>query len=374
MSEAIYFSRFFPSTDRGGGSRRMMQIYENLQNILPGIHLITSARGDMITPEMNQAINKRIKRHDSLIYRYLSGGMRKWGIEHRRLVHRLRDISKIWAGSLNKLKDPDIVIMDDPIYYLPLFKKLRERRIPVISVCHNIETLVENQTSGQWMMELFRQELEILSQSILVITISREEDVLLTNMGIRTSYVPYYPVGPIYKRLLAVRENRKHTSKENFLTMGTAFNLPTRCGMANVADYWYENHLEKTAGKLIVAGFGSDVHFPAASYGDAIDFRGALANQAMDALLSHIRAMLCYQEKGAGALTRICEMLIAAVPVLASTHAARSYHNMDGVIEFRTLDDMKDMIHKETIVREEIPLPPKPDMSCLAREIQAALT
>jgi len=351
----------------------MMQIYDNLHHILPGIHLITSARGDMITPDMNKAINNRIKHHDSFIYRYLSGDIRKWGVEHRRMVHRLRDISKIWAGSLNKLKDPNMVIMDDPIYFLPLFKKLRERRIPVISVCHNIETLVENQTSSQWMMELFRQEMEILSQSVLVITISREEDVLLNNLGVRTLYFPYYPVDPIYKRLISVRENRKHTSKENILSMGTAFNLPTRRGMATVADYWHKNHLDKTAGKLIVAGFGSDVHFPAASYGDAIDFRGALADQEMDALLSRIKAVLCHQGKGAGSLTRICEMLIAGIPILANSHAARSYYHMIGVHEFRELAGLPEALQRLDTIHDEIPIPSPPDTACLSRKIREML-
>jgi len=33
---------------------------------------------------------------------------------------------------------------------------------------------------------------------------------------------------------------------------------------------------------------------------------------------------------GSGALTRICEMLCAGVPVLANTYTALSYYNMKG--------------------------------------------
>ncbi len=40
-SQAIYYSRFKPTYDLGGGSRRMMQIYELLARIIPELRLVT---------------------------------------------------------------------------------------------------------------------------------------------------------------------------------------------------------------------------------------------------------------------------------------------------------------------------------------------
>lgn len=373
MSKAVYFSRFLPSINMGGGSRRMMQIYEGLKIIIPGLHLITSARGDMISAEMNDRINKRNKRNEHLFFMRLSGGLQKWGEEHRKMVYRLRKISEVWMESLRELPALHAAVIDDPIYFLPVFKKLRKFRIPVIAVCHNLETIVADQTENKWAFSLFRDELEILSQCRLVVTISREEDVLLKNLGIRTVYFPYYPVTPICDRLLAIREKRRTTAKESILMAGTTNNLPTRYGMRQAAAYWHQNHLEKTYGKLMMAGYRSEVHLESAPYGDSVDLRGTLTNEQMDDLLSRIKALLAYQESGAGALTRICEMLIAGVPVLANAHAARSYYNLNGVIEFRELDALGEALHRVDMMEGEVTLPSAPDLSYLFRKIQEIL-
>jgi len=60
--------------------------------------------------------------------------------------------------------------------------------------------------------------------------------------------------------------------------------------------------------------------------------------------MSSVKALLCYQNSGSGALTRICEMLIAGVPVIANSHAARSFYNKKGLIEFSVLEDIDSVL------------------------------
>ena len=58
----------------------------------------------------------------------------------------------------------------------------------------------------------------------------------------------------------------------------------------------------------------------------------------MDALVK-AKAVICYQVSGPGALTRIAEMLVANVPVMGNSHALRSYYNINGVIEFDSIEE-----------------------------------
>ena len=61
---------------------------------------------------------------------------------------------------------------------------------------------------------------------------------------------------------------------------------------------------------------------------------GPLSNEAFDEQLASVGSIIIYQGKESGALTRINEALVAGVNVVANQYAARSYRNLDGVVEF----------------------------------------
>ena len=101
-----------------------------------------------------------------------------------------------------------------------------------------------------------------------------------------------------------------------------------------------------------------------------IAFLGSLSNEQLDSILCRVKACLCYQERGAGALTKICEMLVAGVPVAANTVAARSYHGMAGVFEFNCLDALRSTLEQLDAAPGEIPAPEQPDSTRLLNAIK----
>ena len=373
MSKVIYFSRLLPQEDKGGGSRRLLQIQEFLKRIHPQVELVHPWRSDLIPVEKMKQINTRSREKSFHSFPLPGMFINKWSEEHRGMIYRFREYCRVWLRSVPDLEKLDLAVMDDPIYFLPLFKKLIRRRVPVIAVCHNIESVVPGQVKKDRARELLEKELELLSQCRLVITISREEDVILRNFGITSRYMPYYPVESIQKRLLAIREKRRFTSKEDILMVGTSKNLPTREGMMRAASYWNEKRLEKAAGKLIVGGFFSEEYLASMPVGDSVEYHGTFSSEELDGVMEKVKACLCYQESGAGALTRICEMLTAGVPVLANTHAARSYYNMKGVYEFRELEELEEALKQIDAFAGEVPLPPAPDLSSLETAMKKIL-
>ena len=360
----IYFTRFMPSVNFGGGCRRMMQIWEALKRFYEDSEVVSAQRKNLISQDALSRIRQN-SRGDS---RY-----QQWSEKRRQYVYYLEEISREWSRITEKFASSKLAIIDDPIYFIPLFEEIKKLNIPIISVCHNLETLSPEQVDTNSVSSFLKREIDLLAQSDLVITISREETFLLHNLRIKTFFLPYYPVDSILKRLQNVRCKRKNTEKNGILLLGNALNLQTMQGMEAVISFWQSSGLFRKQGKLIVAGYGTDQNLKNDYDGNAIEFLGTLPNDEFDRLLTRVKACLCFQESGSGALTRICEMLIAAVPVLANSHATRSYYNMDGVIEFYDLKDIGETCRKISFLYDNIPIPEPPGSKDFHRKIASLL-
>ena len=125
-----------------------------------------------------------------------------WRKNRRHAVFRLRNIARHWAMLMEREQPVRLVLMDDPLYFAPLAEILFKRRIPVIAVCHNIESLVASNVSSDHRMDLFKLESDLLAQCSTVMTISREDTILLNNFNDANNaeYFPYYPVEDIRQR------------------------------------------------------------------------------------------------------------------------------------------------------------------------------
>jgi len=328
--QIIYFSRFHPMSNAGGGCRRTAQI----------VGALKSLDFAFISSRDHTHDYKKLPEYSAYLQ---EGGLSEdyinnWDSNRQEDVAFMHFVSWSWS---NKLKDSDclkLALVDDPLYFSPLVKYLSSKGVPVIGLCQNIETLSRSQIGATGQRELLDYELDCISDCSLVVTISREETVFLTNLDISAFYYPYFPVDDIRDRMLSLREKRKNREKEGFLLVGTANNAPTMKGMQEVMQRWSSINKSTDCGRLYVAGYGSE---PLKDFADGKDviFRGALSNEKLDALLANIKACVVYQKDGSGALTKICEFLLAGIPVLANSHSARSYYNLPGVIEFFDLND-----------------------------------
>lgn len=362
-----YFTRFFPSPGRGGGSRRMLQIQGALESLPAELEVVSSQRLDYLGEDGLRRIDADLA---------LSGPIAEsplWSEPRRHPVSRLRAIAEAWSLTVGSLDDLSLAVLDDPIYFTPLLDRLRGTGVPVVAVCHNLETLAPEQVVPDKPRTLFNKELDALSACDLVITISREETFLLRNLGIPCIFFPYYPVESIRSRLLRVREKRRATAKKGILLLGSAANAQNAQGMIRVVEFWTERFPPFASGGLIVAGYGTETLSSRTRGRPGIEFLGSLEDAALDEILSRVRACLCYQETGAGALTRICEALIAGVPVLANGHAARSYYDREGVRMFPDLDGLAEGLRRLEASDGGVLLPDPPDASELLSKLRGIL-
>lgn len=347
--QILFFSRFHPSSGHGG-CRRTSQVLSALNVFNLGFLCYED-----FTFLHNELYSKFINRScsvshilNSLTKRQMTNGLySKWSPLLRDYLLSLNYIASKWSKCLSKLSNLRLVIVDDPIYFEPVVRQCSKLGLKVVAHCHNIETLSAPQVLATAQHKLFAYELELLSTCDAVISISREETFLLRNLGINVIYFPYYPVGQIETRMRAVRTKRQGNAKKNFLLLGTAANLPTRIGMTKVIEAWQRISIEG-ADKLIVAGYDTE-SLRKITTTDKFEFKGAMTDDELDVVLSTVKGCLIFQENGSGALTKIAEYLIAGVPVVSNSHAARSYYDCPGVIEY---DDLSGLAEATSICNQ----------------------
>lgn len=354
MKKIVYFSRFLPTLDRGGGCHRMMQMLALLHGF--DYELVSAPRGDWLPANKLRHNAREVSvKVRSALARFSPAD--DWGPDLNKMAIRFRLISSQWADRLTAAKAPALVIIDDPIYFLPLYEKVEKLGLPVIAFCQNIESLSFVHPNVKSARALLQRELETLAGCNEVVLLAQEEDWLLRNLGQKPILFPYYPVQPLVDRLLAVRRARAGGVQQDVLLIGTANNLPTRLGIGEILAYWGGACREQ----LLVAGYNTGQYFANKTFPDNVRLLGELPNQQHDELLARVKAVLCYQPSGSGALTRIGEMLIAGVPVVANRHAARSYHRLDGVHEFDSLADLPKLLAGLPERGGEIAPPQPPD-------------
>ncbi len=360
--EIVYYSRFLPTYQAGGGSRRLLQLLDLLSPMnLRLVNTLDSTKTG--NRERKTFFAKRQEEKRKL--QFLS----HWDTAHRSYVEKLWNMATVWAAMHSDPMTLPPVVMDDPIYFLPLFEQLKEERRPIIAVCHNLESLSTAQVANSHQLNLLCKEIEVLGQCDLVITISREETFLLQNLGINAVYLPYYPPAKARDRLSAIRNLRKGTEKQHFLLLGTANNLATRQGMLTFIKAWEDLGLGSNDKQLLVAGYGTDKLERYRTEG--VRYLGQLTDDGLDSLLQTIKCCICYQEQAAGALTRISEMLFAGIPIVANSHAARTYYNQYGVIEFSALSNLREALDESVDLEGHVPVQSSPNLSALRDQIRS---
>ncbi len=217
----------------------------------------------------------------------------------------------------------------------------------VIALPHNIEALVSvpaERGGGPLDLRSLSHELYCLSQADAVFCISWEETWLLRQCGIPANFLPYYPPEDTVKSLENIRQLRVATEKNRFLIVGTVKNQPTLEGMLEQLNMLAKLRTQVPF-EVDVAGYGSEVLAEHCNF-EGLKLHGSVDQSFLDHLLTHAKAVLVHQKTGAGALTRIPEMLIAGIPVIANDQASRSAA-YEGVYLYEGAEALADLLTKE---------------------------
>jgi hypothetical protein len=339
----VYFTRYQLEGNIGGGGRRALQIINEFKQepftyysrAQPGLgHLLAPPKKltDKFSIQFADRFDKSIR--SLLSYGIFRFDYFKWKNEWRKPLFWFWRLSQHWKQKFHFIEG-DIVFVEDPYYFRYFVAQLKNRGIKVVAMVQNIETLFKNYCKDKYRISLLKKELHWMKKCDLVVTNSREEAFFLKNNDINVIFHRYYPPDFIEERLLRIRESRRQSPKENFLLMGNAANTATKAGMIALINIW-KKHI--TDEQLCVVGYNTEC-LEEYSDNERVIFKGPLADSQFDDALVKAKAVICYQVSGPGALTRIAEMLVASIPVMGNSHALRSYYNINGVIEFDSIEE-----------------------------------
>jgi hypothetical protein len=240
-----------------------------------------------------------------------------------------------------------------------LFGRLRALGASICVFPSNLDSLspesidpVSGATSPAW----FGRELAAIREADLVCCISREEQWLLALHGVESHFLPYYPAADVVEQLTDIRVARRTSRKDVILMLGTATNIPTFKGMEELVRFWTQDESAASAGPLVVAGYGTERL--GALAGPAVSIVGAASEEQLRALMVRARLCLIHQVPTTGCLTRIPELLIAGIPVLANWIGARTYHNTHGVLSYERMAEIPSLLAVAESVEPQIVAPP----------------
>ncbi len=197
----------------------------------------------------------------------------------------------------------------------------------------------------------FRAELRALKMADHVFSISREEQLLLNNFGVGARYLPYFPDEARAAALLAERAGRAPQPRE-YLICATRGNTDT-----------VDSFREQVAWIEAAAPQGAVFHVTGHQTeplrevwcGPRFQFHGTCPDDLFAQVKARCSAVCVHQRAGLGALTRVPDMLLAGLTVVANGAAARSFIGTQGVLVYDTPGQMG------ALLAGDIPTPPPPE-------------
>jgi hypothetical protein len=197
----VYFTRFEAKENSGGGCRRFCQTYRLLSGLGPIV--VETTRDGRTAHKI-----LRTRHHWKTGIERKIGGFRRWNRDYFDSIYNCRQFSRYWKDKYRDGQGIDLAVVDDPLHFEDFYLHLLRKRIPVVAVSQNIESIAPAQINPSHIHGLFRKEMRLFKEAALCLAISREEAFLLKNFGVNVFYYPYYPVPGIEDRLRAIRLKR----------------------------------------------------------------------------------------------------------------------------------------------------------------------
>lgn len=348
MPQTVLIDAFYTAGINGhGGDHRTTQILE----------LLEKANLEFATIE-KPAIDTRLRR-------YLAGARSVLHPKTLQFVaqHPLKSISsptaiahfgfqrQLYTGAMQQHEGNKLLIWETTKHFsVPALA--RGLGFQVLALPHNLDCFVMPESQFQ---QNFEAEVEALRAAQAVFCISREEQWLLKLRGINADYLPYYPCAAILKRLLEIRKQRESSPKKNLLILGSAGNIPTFQGMVEQIQ-WLQTIRKELEFRIDIVGYRTESLQPYCEHDDFV-VHGAVTPEELKEFMIHSTVSLVHQRAAAGVLTRIPELLIAGVPVIANSTACRSAFDFSGVHCYDTLPELAALLTQNFEMPEILPRP-----------------
>jgi len=234
---------------------------------------------------------------------------------------------------------------------------LRDAGFKVVAVLSAINSLWRSRPSlitGPY-PHMFLCETRALAKLDATFCISREEQWLLNNVGVPAQYLPYFPDPERAQALAAERVARQppKSGSREFMICATRGNSDTVAAFRDQAEL-IRQAVPEGAALFHVTGHQTE-QIKDIWTGKRFVFHGTCSDEEFAAVKQRCCAICLHQRDGIGALTRIPDMILSGLPVIANAPAARSFLDMAGVHVYDTPSRFR-----ELALQAALPTPPLP--------------
>ncbi|MDZ4764212.1 MAG: glycosyltransferase [Chloroflexota bacterium] len=219
-------------------------------------------------------------------------------------------------------------------------------------------------------------EIHALRQYDARLFISKIETAFTNGLGYPSLYYPYAPVGAIRAFYAGVRARRLASVQKRgtFVMLGTAEHLPIRDGMIWLLAQ-IERHGLPDGARLIVAGKGTDTLVAGRTL-PGVECLGWLNEEQLSDLLVTADAMLLPKFRGFGSATRVAEMALAGLPMIASDYVTQALDAPPSLIAVPPIWDAWRAVMERLMRDDAMPAaddPPAESPSALTTLVQSLL-
>jgi len=247
-----------------------------------------------------------------------------------------------------------VMVWEDTKRHFPLHEA-RRRGLKVVAIPQNMESFDRpDLPEGRQKVGALKGEIEALLEAHVIFALSREDTWFLRLFGATAFCLPYYPPSGLEAELLSIREARTGRPATRFLLVGSAVHESTRLGLLEGLT-WLREARKKVPFQLDVAGYGTEKLRGCADHPD-FSIHGGVSQEQLVEMQRSAAGAIIHHSPYSGSLTRVCETLMAGIPVIANEDGARAAP-YPGVHVYRDVDELSQLLSTELAVP---PLPPRP--------------
>jgi hypothetical protein len=224
----------------------------------------------------------------------------------------------------------------------PSFARLsdinRRRGIATIVCPQNIESFDQaacrdDPRAAERAAPEFGAEYRLLAGCDARLFMSGAEAQVFEGLGLPAEIYGYLPVGQVRHACLRLAERRRGRQQAGgpLIVLGSGGHQTTRRSLEWFVANAASRGLPADAAVTVV-GSSTEELLPVGHAVTGLELRGWAEQQALEHLLEHAAAVLVPQQTGFGTLTKLPELLLAGIPVIASRHALRAYGTLPGVL------------------------------------------
>jgi hypothetical protein len=244
----------------------------------------------------------------------------------------------VYKGILHEHPDIQAVVIEGTGFGTPMITTyLKKRGIRVFFTPANIEALVSYDRIWTHRLDAtarLHEEIRYFRQADGVFCISLTDQWLLSVLGVKAHYLPYWPPQPLWQNIAYRRSIRRPDAVQDFYVYLADFgNEPNYKGFIEMLTL-YGPRFQSLNARIKLVGKGAERLLKLIEPHPAFEMEGFVTEERLEQLLSTCKGVVLHHYPSSGFLTRVVELWLSNIPIYSNLAASKDFAHMPGIHTF----------------------------------------